>query len=53
MTDSVYFVKSISLTAFTGFFSTLCTYITGIVKMCMWEFDAEKILFDKMAGFLT
>ena len=27
--------------------------ITDIVKMYMWEFDAEKLLFDKIAGFLT
>ena len=33
--------------------SKLCTYVTDIVKLRMWEFNAEKVLFDKLAGFLT
>ena len=32
--------------------STLCRYITDILKMCMKKFDAEKIFFDKLTGFL-
>ena len=37
-----------SLRAFTANFSTLCRYITDILKMCMKKFDAEKIFFDKL-----
>ena len=28
-------------------------YVTNILKMCMKKFDAEKIFFDKLTGFLT
>ena len=49
--NSAYFVKSTPLRAFVGSFSKIYTKITDIVKMCMWEFDAEKILFDKIAAF--
>ena len=52
MTDSAYFVKSTPLTAFVGSFQKFA-YILDIVKICIWEFDAEKILFDKMAGFFN
>ena len=32
----------------------LCRYVTDILKMCMKMFDdAEKIIFDKFAAFLT
>ena len=34
-------------------FSALCRYVTDIMKMCMNKFDAEKIFFDKLTGFLT
>ena len=50
MVDSVYFVKSAPLRAFTGF---LDRYVTEILKMCMKKFDAEKLVFDKLTGFLT
>ena len=53
MVDSVYFVKSTPLRAFTGSFLTLCRYVTEILKMCMKKFDAEKLVFDKLTGFLT
>ena len=43
-------MKSAPLTALVV---KLCTYITDLVKMCMWEFNAEKVLFDKMVEFLT
>ena len=38
MTDSAYFVKSTPLTVFVRSFQ-------NIVKMCTWEFDAEKYFF--------
>ena len=31
----------------------LSRYVTDILKMCMKKFDAEKIVFDKLTGFLT
>ena len=52
MTDRAYFVKSTPY-SFHWIFSKLCTCIADIVKKCMLEFDAEKILFDKMGGFLN
>ena len=51
MIDSTFFVKSTPLGAFTGSFSTLCRYVTDILKMCMKKFDVEKIFFDKLTGF--
>ena len=42
-----------SSSSFSWIFPNLYTYFTDIVKMCMWEFDAERILYDKMTGFLT
>ena len=53
MTDSTYFVKSTSLRAFTGSLPTLCRYVTDILKICMKKFDADKVFFDKLIGFLT
>ena len=46
MTDSTYFVKSTHLRAFTE-------TVTDILKMCMKEFDAEKVFFKKLTGPLT
>ena len=48
-------MKSSPLKAFIGSFQNFAhtMYITDIVKMCIWELYAEKILFDLMAGFLT
>ena len=46
MTDSTYFVKSTSLSAFTGSFQ----HFAGMLQT---YFDAEKIYFDKLTGFLT
>ena len=34
-------------------FSKLYTYITGLLKMYMWNFDAEQIFLYKMTAFLT
>ena len=48
MDDCAYFVKSTSLRAFTGFFQHFAD-----MKICMKKFDAEKIFFDKLTGFLT
>ena len=31
----------------------LYSYVTVILKMCMKKFEAEKIFFDKLTGFLT
>ena len=54
MTDSEYLVKSTPLRAFIGSFQHFqCRYVTDILKMCMKKFDAEKIFFDKLTGFLT
>ena len=52
MVDRAYFVKSSPLVAFTVF-SVLCRYVTDIMKMCIKKFNAEKIFFDKLTGFLT
>ena len=46
MVDSAYFVKSTPLKSFHCIFSTLCRYVTDILKICMKKFDAEKIFFD-------
>ena len=48
MTDRTYFVKSTPPRAFI-----LCRYVTDILKLCIKKFDAEKIFFDKLTGFLT
>ena len=52
MVDSAYFVKSTPLTAFAGSFQYFAD-MTDTLKMCMKNFDAEKIFFDKLTGFLT
>ena len=52
MTDTTYFVKSTPPRAFTGSFQHFAD-ILDILKMCMKTFDAEKIFFDKLTGFLT
>ena len=52
MFDSVYFLKSTPLRAFTGSFQHF-KYVTVILKMCIKKFEAEKIFFDKLTGFLT
>ena len=39
--------------SFHWIFSALCRYVTDLMKMCMKKFDAEKIFFDKLTGFLT
>ena len=49
MFHSVYFVKSTPFKAFTGSYQ----HFEDILKMCMKKFDAEKIFFDKLTGFLT
>ena len=33
-------------------FSTLCTYVTDIWKMCVKKFDAEFLLLSNLQGFL-
>ena len=50
MTDSTCFVRSIPRRAFTGSFD--CRYVTDVLKMSMKKFDAEKIFFDELTGFL-
>ena len=52
MFDSVYFVKSTPLKAFTGSFQHFEDMLQTL-KMCMKKFDAEKICFVKLTGFLT
>ena len=51
MFDSVYFVKSAQ--SFHWIFPVLWRYGADILKMCMKKFDAEKMFFDKVTGFLT
>ena len=55
MIDSVYFVKLTPLRAFTESFQHFADMLQmlDILKMCMKKFDAEKIFFDKLTGFLT
>ena len=50
MVDSAHFVKSTRLRAFTGSFKHFADVLQ---KMCMKKFDAEKIFFVKLTGFLT
>ena len=49
MTDSTYFVKSTPLRVLIRSFQ----YFADILQMCIKKFDAEKIFFDKLTGFLT
>ena len=48
MTNSTYFVKSTTLRVFNRSFQ----YFIDILQMCIKKFDAEKIFFDKLTGFL-
>ena len=52
MVDSAHFVKSTPL-SFHWIFSAFYRYVTDILKMYMKKFDAEKVFFDKLTGFLT
>ena len=38
---------------FQYFFSVLCRHVTDILKMCMKNYDAEKIVFDKFTAFFN
>ena len=49
MIHSAYFVKSNPLRAFTGSFQHFA--VTGILKMCMKKFDAEKIFLSNWQSF--
>ena len=53
MDDSAYFVKSTPLRAFTGSFQHFADTLQTYRQMYMKKFDAEKIIFDKLTGFLT
>ena len=53
MVGSAYFVKSTPPRAFQYFFSILCKHISHILKMCMKNYNDEKIFFDKFTAFLT
>ena len=46
MDDSAYFVNQL-------FLELSLDHVTDILKMCMKKFDAEKLFFDKLTGFLT
>ena len=52
MVDSAHFVKSTPLRAYIGSFQRFADML-DILKICMKKFDAEKIFFDKLTGFLT
>ena len=52
MTDNTYFVKSTPLRAFIESFQHFAEmFVTDILKICMWRFDAEKTFFDKLTWF--
>ena len=53
MVGSAYFVKSTPPRAFSVFFSVLCRHVTDILKMCMKNYNAEKIIFDKFTAFFN
>ena len=38
---------------FQYFFSVLCRHVTDIFKMCMKNYNAEKIFFDKFTAFFN
>ena len=50
MSDSTYFVKSTPLRPFILGFQH---FADKLQIYCIKKFDAEKICFDKMTGFLT
>ena len=52
MTYSTYFVKSTPVRGFIGSFQHFADML-HILKMCIKEFEAENIFFDKITGFLT
>ena len=52
MVDSAYFVKTTPLKAFIGSFQHFVDMLQTS-KISMKKFDAEKISFDKLTGFLT
>ena len=51
MPDIAYTGRSTPITAFDGLI--LCFHITGTLEIRMKEFDAEKVIFDKMAALCT
>ena len=38
---------------FQYFFSVLCRHVTDILKMCMKNYNDEKIFFDKFTAFFN
>ena len=51
MVGSAYFVKSTPPRAFSIFFSILCRHVPFILKMCMKNYNTEKIISDKFTAF--
>ena len=52
MVGRAYFVKSTPPRAFS-ISSVLCRYVPHILKMCMKNYNAEKIIFDKFTAFFN
>ena len=52
MVGSAYFVKSTPPRAFSIFFSILCRHVPHM-KMCMKNYNAEKIIFDKFTAIFN
>ena len=48
MVDSAYFVKSTP-----PFFSILCRHVPHILKMCMKNYNTEKLISDKFTVFFN
>ena len=53
MVDSAYLVKSTPLRAFIGAFQHIADMlqIIDILMMCMWKFDAEKVVLTDLQFF--
>ena len=53
MVGSAYFVKSTPPRAFSVSFQYFARHVTDILKMCMKNNNAEKIIFDKFTAFFN
>ena len=53
MVGSAYFVKSTPPRAFSISFQYFADMLQTILKMCMWNYNAEKIIFVKFTAFFN
>ena len=53
MVGSAYFVKSTPPRSFSISFSILCRHAPHILKMCMNNYNTEKMIFDKFTSFFN